>query len=289
MGRPNVGKSTLINRLVGKPISITANKPQTTRNQIMGVVHGDDHQVVYVDTPGIHEVADAFGNRLVRTAQAALQDVDVILLLVEPVKGPGATPHAADSALCAMAVQLGTPTLLLINKTDRVTKETVLESIGAYAGLGTFEEIVPISALKGHNVPRLHQLVRNRLKEGPQYFEPDQITDQSERQIIGEMVRQEVFRHLRQEIPYSTAVIVEALEDTPRLLKVHASIFVERESQKGMIIGKGGRMLKTIGTSARQQLEKLLGTSIYLALQVSVKKNWSGNTRGMAEMGYPDP
>ncbi|HKI98476.1 MAG TPA: GTPase Era [bacterium] len=285
VGRPNVGKSTLLNRLVGREIAITAPKPQTTRNRIMGVRHGEGFQVVYVDTPGIHASPLPLNQRMVSYATASLQEADLVLVLTEP--GP---PTGEEDRLVLEHVRhAGRPALLVLNKIDTASEGDVLAALQAWAALDLFAEIVPISALTGRNVQRLERLVVERLPEGPPYFEPEQITDQSEPALIGELVRREVIQRTHQELPYRTAVRVEHMEEQARRVLIVASIFVERDSQKGIVIGKGGRMLKSIGIAARKQIERLLGVTVHLDLQVRVLERWSESPRHLESLGYPKP
>lgn len=288
-GHPNVGKSTLVNRLVGKPISITAPKPQTTRNRIFGVKTTAEYQAVFVDTPGIHEPSHPLNTRMVGYARHAMGDADVILMLSTPFPAPGHAPPPEVEYVLGLVRGAGGKTLLAINKIDLATEGQVLETIRWADGTGCFSEIVPISALTGRGVDDLEQTIAGYLGEGPLYFEPDSITDQSEPMIVGELIRQEIFRRTHQEIPYSAAVRVTAMEDKDGLLSIHAEIFVEADSQKGIVIGKGGKMLKAIGTGARRKIESVLGMKIFLGLHVRVLKNWSGNPRLLGELGYPDP
>lgn len=284
VGRPNVGKSTLLNALVGRPVSITARKPQTTRNRIVGVKHGPGYQVVLVDTPGIHQAAAPLNVRMVRYATAALAEADIVLVIVEP----GPEPTQEDHLVLERVREAAPLAFLLINKIDTASEATILRSLQTYGALGIFEEVVPVSAVTGKGLERLERLIVARLRPGPPYFEPEQATDQSETMIIAELVRQELFRRTHQEVPYKSAVRVEHLEDKPGRLVIDARIFVERDSQKGIVIGKGGRMLKAIGTAARAKIEALLGVRVYLGLQVTVLAGWSENPRYLAELGYPE-
>ena len=286
-----MGKSTLVNRLVGRDVSITSPKPQTTRTRILGVLRDTGWQAVLVDTPGIHDARDPLNLRLVRYALAALQDADLILMLVEPLGQSAAGVHAPrkdDLQVLEHVRKAKAPAFLVVNKVDTASEEAVLETIRRYAALQRFAEIVPVSALTGRNVPRLAQLVSGQLPAGPPYFEPDQVTDQSLPHLLGELVRQEVFRRLQEELPYSTAVRVEHVEAKGKLHVVYARVLVERESQKGIVIGKGGRTLKAIGQGARRRMEGLLGTRVYLDLAVAVLENWSRNPRHLQDLGYPE-
>lgn len=288
-GHPNVGKSTLLNRLVGKPVSITAPKPQTTRNRIIGVKTTPSYQAIFVDTPGIHEPTDPLNVRMVAYARHAMGDADVILMLMAPLAPPEyALPP--EVALVLKLVKGAKPTALLaINKIDLAGEGQVLKTIAWADGAGCFAEIVPISALTGQGVEHLEHTIAGYLGEGPLYFEPDRITDQTEPMIVAELIRQEVFRRTRQEVPYSTAVRVDSMEEKENLLSIQAQIFVEWDSQKGILIGKGGKMLKAIGTGARRRIESLLGVRVFLGLHVRVLKGWSDDPRHLADLGYPEP
>lgn len=288
VGRPNVGKSTLLNRLVGKPISITAARPQTTRNRIMGVKNGPGYQVVFMDTPGIHMAKSTLNQRMVKYATASLVDADFVLVLVEARRNKGQALGAEEELVLQKVKEAGRRALLVVNKIDMVDDGELLEALDYLSKQGDFEAVVPVSAQTGKNVPVLEGLILDRLVEGPQYFESDQITDQSEAMIVAELVRQEVFRRAREEVPYGTAVRVERMEDKAKTLLIYARIYVERDSQKGIIIGKQGRMLKAIGQSAREKVERLFGVKVYLDLRVSVMDRWSENPRRLADLGYPD-
>lgn len=287
-GPPNVGKSTLLNRLVGRPVSITADKPQTTRNRIMGVRTTEETQTIFVDTPGIHASRDPLNQRMVSYALAALDDADAVLVLAEPFAKHKLEPRAEDQLVLDRLKATKQRALLAVNKIDLANEHQILETLRWFGDTGRFEEIVPISAETGRGVERLEQLLLGFLSEGPQYFEADQITDQSESMIVAELIRQEVFRRTHQEIPYSTAVQVESMEEKEGLLEIHARIYVERDSQKGIVIGKGGSMLKNIGQQSRRRMESWLGMKIFLALHVAVLKDWSGNPRHLTRFGYPD-
>ncbi|MCZ6556755.1 MAG: GTPase Era [SAR324 cluster bacterium] len=288
VGQPNVGKSTLLNKLVGRPISITASKPQTTRNRILGVLTTEDYQAVFMDTPGIHKPKDPLNLRMVNYAKQALVDADLILMLIEPLAAPQYNSPPNAELVLQLVKETGSKALLVINKIDRAQEGQVLETIRRMDETGAFTEIVPISALTGKGVERLAALIPDFLEEGPRYFEPDSVTDQSESALVAELIRQEIFRRTEQEVPYSTAVRVESMEEKPRLMSIHARIYVERESQKGILIGKGGRMLKAIGQAARKNIESIFGIQVYLNLRVNVLKDWSENPRHLAELGYPE-
>ncbi|MEK6698695.1 MAG: GTPase Era [Nitrospirota bacterium] len=280
IGRPNVGKSTLLNFLLGEKIAIISDKPQTTRNRILGIVNRPAAQMVFIDTPGIHKPMHRMNEHMVNTALATYNEVDVILMLVEAMEPPG----AGDRFIIETLSKVKTPVFLLINKADLVKKESLLPLIQTYSALCRFEEIIPLSALRG-DVGNLIDAIIKRLPEGPQYFPEDQLTDQPERFIVSELIREKIFTLTKDEIPYSTAVVIEDMKEEPELTRVDAVIYVERESQKGILIGKNGAMLKRIGTLARQDAEKLLGAKIFLQLWVKVKKDWREDERMLKELG----
>ncbi len=288
VGRPNVGKSTLLNRLVGRVVSITTAKPQTTRNRILGVKHGAAYQAVLMDTPGIHEAADLLNSRMVGYAVAAFHEADLVLAMVEPFPEGYTEPGPQDRLVLEMVQGSSTAALLLVNKIDLAHAAQVPATIAWYAASGRFAEIVPLSALKRQGLAILDQLIPRYLPEGPPYFEPGQISDQSEETLAAELVRQAVFRRTGQEIPYSVAVRVERMAEKDGLLTIHATLYVERDSQKGIVIGKKGRTLAAIGTAARQRIESLFATRVYLDLHVKVHKNWSANPRSLTQLGYPE-
>ena len=279
IGRPNVGKSTLLNRIVGQKISITTHRPQTTRNRILGIKTIDACQIIFIDTPGIHLSEKLLNQRIVKYAVRTLEESDLNLLLVEPVPLAVNTIHREDARILQLLDNKLSQTLLLINKIDTVSREVVLRTISIFNQHGPFAEIVPISALKLTNVEHLVAMLPAYIPENAFYFEADQITDISERFLMGELVREALFRVLQKELPYSAAVHVESFEETSELIRVHCKIYVERESQKGIVIGRKGGMLKQIGKSARQNMEYLLGNKVYLSLQVRVLKKWSTNAR----------
>ncbi|HEX7927260.1 MAG TPA: GTPase Era [bacterium] len=288
VGRPNVGKSTLVNRLVGQPVSIVSAKPQTTRTRILGVCSGSDWQAVLIDTPGIHQARDPLNRRLVAYATGALQDADLAVVLVEPLTTRHPEPGPEEQMVLDRVKEAGVKALLAVNKVDAAPEAAVLETLRHYGGLDLFAELFPISATNGRGVNRLVDVLPKYLSEGPRYFEDDQWTDQSVPQLLGELVRQEVFQRTDQEIPYSTAVQVQHLEVKEGVTVIHARIVVERDSQKGIVIGKGGKMLKGIGQAARRRMETLLGTRVFLDLQVEVLPDWSRDARRLEELGYPE-
>ena len=280
IGRPNVGKSTLLNALLGEKIAIISDKPQTTRNRILGVVNMPGMQMVFMDTPGIHKPMHKMNEFMVKTALSTYNEVDVILLLVEATEKPG----GGDKYIIETLKQVKTPVFLLINKVDLVEKERLLPLIGEFSTLYNFAEIIPISALR-NDVGGLLDAISRRLPQGPQYFPEDQLTDQPERFIVSEIIREKVFELTKEEIPYSTAVAIEEVKEEPDITKIAAVIYVERDSQKGILIGKGGTMLKRIGTLAREDSEKLLGMKIFLKLWVKVKKGWREDERMLRNLG----
>lgn len=280
IGRPNVGKSTLLNALLGEKIAIISDKPQTTRNRILGILNRPDAQLVFIDTPGIHKPMHKMNEAMVKTALATYNEVDVILFMVEA----GAPPGPGDRFIIDTLSNVKTPVFLLINKIDLVKKDTLLPLIEQYRSLHPFAEIFPVSALHADLAGLVDALI-SRLPEGPKYFPEDELTDQPERFIISELIREKIFLLTRDEVPYSTAVVIEDMKEEPGLSRVNAVIYVERESQKGIIIGRGGEMLKKIGTLAREDAERLLGTKIFLQLWVKVKKDWREDERMLKEIG----
>ncbi|OPL15627.1 MAG: GTPase Era [delta proteobacterium ML8_D] len=285
IGPPNSGKSTLLNQLLGRKIAITSPKPQTTRNRIVGIYHGDDHQMVFIDTPGIHQPRSPLHKSMVSSAKASLKEVDIILLVAEP------KDNAYDSemkAVLELLNKLEKPALLALNKVDLIKKETLLPLIASYSKLHCFDAVIPISALYCDGLETLREELKKRLCPGPQYFPPDMITDKSEEFLIAEIIREKIYYETRRELPYSSAVVVEALdEDRERnLLKVRAVIYVEKQSQKGIIIGKSGEMIKRIGSKARMEVERLFSVKVYIDLFVKVEKKWSGDSRALRRLGY---
>jgi GTPase len=284
IGRPNVGKSTLLNRILGEKIVITSNKPQTTRNRIKGIHNVPGAQIVFIDTPGIHRATSMLNRYMVDEALAAIREVDAIIFLVEADAPAG----GEEAMILELLAEVKTPVILAINKIDLAPKETLLESIGRYARLYPFREIIPVSALSGDGVERIVDNVRTCLPIGPVYFPDDILTDVPERFIVAEMIREKIFRLTHDEIPYSIAVEVESFKERPdgSLVSISAAINVERDSQKGIIIGRKGEMLKKIGTQARREIEQLLDTKVFLELFVRVRKDWSENPRLLKEFGY---
>jgi len=281
VGRPNVGKSTLVNRLVGQKVAIVSNKPQTTRNRILAVVARPGAQLVLFDTPGIHKPMHEMNRRMVETAVRSVSQGDIVLWLVEVGEPPG----AGDRFVRDVLAKVGRPVILALNKIDRVSRPKILPAIDAYRGLLDFSEVVPISALKGDNVDRLERVLLEHLPEGPALYPDDYLTDQPERFFVAEIVRERILHHTRQEIPYACGVVIESFKEEEGLVRIHAVVFVERDGQKGILIGRGGSMLKAIGIEARRQIEEFLGTRIYLGLFVKVRSGWRESERILAEMG----
>jgi len=285
IGPPNVGKSTLLNRFLGQKIAITSPKPQTTRNRILGIYNEDDCQMVFIDTPGIHQTRSLLHKSMVRSAKASLGEVDIILLVVE-LEEAG---HSDElDTILRLLKKTAKPAIMAINKIDLIKKERLLPLIESYSKLHCLDSIVPISALYGDGVEALREELKKRLSPGPQFFPPDMLTDKSEEFLIAEIIREKIYYETREELPYSSAVMVESLEeDSARnLLTVMAVIYVEKASQKGMIIGKNGRMIKRIGTNARMEIERIFSLKVYLELFVKVEKKWSSSTRSLRRLGY---
>ncbi|MEZ7852649.1 MAG: GTPase Era [SAR324 cluster bacterium] len=292
IGRPNVGKSTLLNQLVGQKVSITAHKAQTTRNRILGIRTELNTQIVFIDTPGIHRPEKLLNRKIVAYATDTLRDTDLNLWIVEPLPASSLEKrelsflHREDQEILKLLAGKEKRTVLVLNKIDTIPQEQALVSIEKLAKLADFAEIVPVSALKSTNVEHLVETLKKYLPVHPFYFETHQVTDASERFLASEFVREELFLRLQQEIPYSVAVIVEQFEDDPKCIKIACTICVERDSQKGIIIGKKGEMLKKIGTAARKKIERLLGNKVHLALHVKVLKQWSNNAHHLRSLGF---
>lgn len=272
LGRPNVGKSTFLNYVMGQKIAIMSDKAQTTRNKIMGIYTTDEEQIVFIDTPGIHKPKTALGDFMVESAYSTLREVDTVLFMVpaDEKRGKG------DDMIMERLKQANVPVILVVNKIDKVHPDQVLEQIDDFRHQMDFKEIVPISATQGNNVNRLMEILKENLDEGFQYFPADQITDHPERFLVSEMIREKVLLLTREEIPHSVAVVIESMKRDELTDKVHirATIMVERDSQKGIIIGKQGAMLKKIGSMARRDIELMLGDKVFLETWVKVKKNW---------------
>ena len=284
LGRPNVGKSTLINRLIGEKIAIVSNKPQTTRNKIHCILTTDEFQAVFIDTPGIHAPKHKLGQYMVRAAESGMRDVDLILMLTEPREKIPET----DIGIAERLKSQKAPVVLVVNKTDTVSKEKLLKVIDSYRGIYDFAEIVPISSLKGDNVDALLGVIKKYLPEGPMYFPDTMVTDQPERQIISEIIREKALLCLNEEVPHGIAVDITQLKkrDDSDIVDIESTIYCERESHKGIIIGKGGAVMKKIGTWARSDIEALLGSRVNLRLWVKVKKDWRDSDFLLKNFGY---
>ncbi|MDB1688495.1 GTPase Era [Enterococcus casseliflavus] len=283
VGRPNVGKSTLLNRVVGQKIAIMSDKAQTTRNKIQGVYTTDDAQLIFIDTPGIHKPKHRLGDFMVETAYSALREVDVTLFMISADQKRG----KGDDFIIERLRQSQTPVFLVINKIDKVHPDALLAIIEDYSSQMDFAEIVPISATEGNNFETLMKLLINEMPEGPQYFPEDQITDHPEYFIVSELVREKVLLLTRDEVPHSVAVVVDSMKrDHNDKVHIQATIIVERDSQKGIIIGKGGKMLKQIGTKARLDIEHLLDDKVFLELWVKVQKDWRDKQTFLTDYGY---
>ena len=282
IGRPNVGKSTLMNQLIGQKIAITSAKPQTTRNRIRTVLTTERGQIVFLDTPGIHKAKNKLGDYMVNAAEHTLEEADVILWLVEPTNYIG----AGERHIIEELKKGRTPVILVINKTDTVKKEAVLSFIDTYRRELDFAEIVPVSALKGDNTDELVECIFQYLPEGHAFFDEDTITDQPMRQIVAELIREKALRLLEEEVPHGVAVSIESMKETGKLCHIDASIICERDSHKGIIIGRGGLMLKRIGTDARKEIEKMLEMQVNLKLFVKVKKDWRDSDYLLKNFGY---
>ena len=284
VGRPNVGKSTLMNRLIGQKIAITSNKPQTTRNRIQTVYTDERGQVIFLDTPGIHKAKNKLGEYMVNVATKTLNDVDVVLWLVEPTTYIG----AGEKHIAAQLKSCSKPVILVINKVDTVPKEEILKFIAAYQNEMDYAEIIPVSALKGTNTDDLLDSIYKYLPCGPLYYDEDTVTDQPMRQIVAELIREKALRCLSEEIPHGIAVTIEQMREREdgSMWDIEATIICERESHKGIIIGKGGAMLKKIGQAARYEIEKMMEQQINLKLWVKVRKDWRDSELLMKNYGY---
>jgi GTP-binding protein Era len=295
VGRPNAGKSTLVNRLVGQKIAIVTSKPQTTRNRIQGIVTRDDGQVVLIDTPGLHDAKSVLNKQMMREVAAALEGIDVLVLMVDAsltVPGPGCagtnpgTRPYADHLLFDKAKRFDGKTILVLNKVDKVPKPKLLPLLEAYGKVLPFAAIVPISALKGDGSDELMNEIMKLLPESEPYFPQDQVTDQPERFLASEIVREKAIALTYHEVPHALAVAVDKWEETPKLLRIQMTLTVERPSQKKILIGLKGDMLKKIGTQARKELEEILSTKIYLGLFVKVAENWRDNPMAVRELDW---
>lgn len=283
IGRPNVGKSTLMNQIIGQKIAITSNKPQTTRNRIQTVYTDERGQIVFVDTPGIHKAKNKLGEYMVGAAEKTISEVDLICWLVEPTTHLG----AAEEHIVEKLKECKTPIVLVINKTDTIKKEEILPVIDCYRKELDFVDIVPVCARNGNNVDDLIDVIFSHLDYGPMYYDEDTVTDQPMRQIAAELIREKALRLLDDEIPHGIAVVIEQMKERPNgIIDIEASIVCERESHKGIIIGKGGSMLKKIGTVARREIENMMETKVNLQLWVKVRKEWRDSELYMKNYGY---
>jgi GTP-binding protein Era len=286
VGKPNVGKSTLLNRIIGEKIAIVSPKPQTTRNRITGILNRPDGQIIFVDTPGIHRPKHKLGEIMVREAKEAIKEVDIILFMVDPEP-----PDMGDRVIIDMFKDQKKTVFLLINKVDKIKKTEILPLIDTYRSIYPFDEIFPISALKGDGVDELIETIVKYLPEGVRYYPEDTITDKTERFMVSEIIREKIIYKTEDEIPYAVFVEItewseRQTENKEKVIFIHANIYVEREGQKGIIIGKGGSRLKSIGIEARQEIERLLGTKVFLELQVKTKKDWRSKAYLLKELGY---
>ena len=284
IGRPNVGKSTLMNHLIGQKIAITSKKPQTTRNRIQTVYTCDEGQIVFLDTPGIHKAKNKLGEYMVDVAEKTLKEVDVILWLVEPSNFIG----AGERHIAEILEKVNAPVILIINKTDTVEKDKILEFIDTYRKLFQFAEIIPCSALRHQNTDDIIPSIFKYLPYGPQFYDEDTITDQPMRQIVAEIIREKALYVLNEEIPHGIAVVIDQMKDRPngKIVDIDATIICERDSHKGIIIGKQGAMLKKIGSNARYELEQMLEQKVNLKLWVKVKKDWRDSDFLVKNFGY---
>lgn len=283
VGRPNVGKSTLLNNIIGEKITITSDKAQTTRNQIQGIYTTDKEQIVFIDTPGIHKPKHELGKFMNRTALSTLNEVDIVLFMVNVSEkmGPG------DRFIMERLKNTSTPVFLVLNQIDKIHPDALLPIIEAYQNEMTFKEIIPVSAMNGNNVNRLLEVISTYLEEGPQYYPSDQVSDHPEYFIVSEFVREKILELTREEIPHSVAVITESMERADDgMIDIRVVINVERNSQKGIVIGKGGKLLKEIGTKARKDIERLLGSRVFLELFVKVESDWRDTPRDLSRFGY---
>jgi len=283
IGRPNVGKSTLMNNLIGQKIAIMSDKPQTTRNKIHGVYTGDNIQIVFLDTPGIHKPNSKLGNYMMKSAESALKEVEAVMFLIDASEDIG----GGDRYIIEQLGKVKTPVFLVVNKIDKVDPEALLKRIVQYKDLYPFAEVVPISAMKGNNVSTLLEQISKYLPAGPQYYPADQVTDHPEQFVCAELIREKILHHTREEVPHSIAVQIEDMRVQDNgVVYIGAVIFVERDSQKGIIIGKRGALLKEVGKTARIDIENLLGSKVFLELWVKVKKDWRNQDRVLNDLGF---
>ncbi|MCT2881876.1 GTPase Era [Lentilactobacillus buchneri] len=282
VGRPNVGKSTFLNRVIGQKIAIMSDKPQTTRNKIQGVYTTKEAQIVFIDTPGIHKPQNKLGDFMMESALSALKEVDAVLFMVNAIEHRG----AGDNFIIDQLKNVDKPIYLLINKIDEISPDDIMPIIEQYKNALEFKDVYPISALQGNNVPELIDTLIKELPNGPQYYPADEVTDHPERFVISELIREKVLELTRQEIPHSTAVVIESIKTEDSLLRIRATIIVERDGQKGIVIGKGGSMLKKIGTLARKDIENMMGNKVFLELWVKVEPHWRDKANLLNSYGY---
>ncbi|MDP1420807.1 GTPase Era [Peribacillus simplex] len=284
IGRPNVGKSTFLNRVIGQKIAIMSDKPQTTRNKVQGVLTQNDSQMIFIDTPGIHKPKHKLGDFMMKVATNTLKEVDLILFMINATEGYG----RGDEFIIEKLQSVKTPVFLVVNKIDAMHPDDLLPIIEKYQKLYPFAAVVPISALEGNNVDTLLEQIKEHLPEGPQFYPADQVTDHPERFIISELVREKVLHLTREEIPHSVAVVIDSIKkmDNSDTINVMATIVVERDSQKGIVIGKQGKMLKEVGSRARVDIENLLGSKVFLELWVKVQKDWRNKASQLRDYGF---
>lgn len=282
VGRPNVGKSTLMNALLGEKVVIVSSKPQTTRNRIMGVLTKGENQFVFLDTPGIHKPKTKLGNYMMKSVRTSMGSADVVILIADAGRAPG----MVEQNVASQIKEAGLPAILVLNKMDLYNREQLAQTIQQYAALYDFDAFVPVSALKEKNVDLVLSEAEKFLYESDWMFEEDMLTDQPERQIAAEFIREKMLRSLSEEIPHGTAVVIEEFKETDKLISIRAEIFCERESHKGIIVGKGGQTLKRIGSQAREDLENFFGMKVYLNLWVKVKENWRDSDFNLHNFGY---
>ena len=285
IGRPNVGKSTFLNRVIGQKIAIMSDKPQTTRNKIQGVLTREEAQMIFIDTPGIHKPKHKLGEFMIKVSKNTLREVDLIMFMINAEQGFG----KGDEFILELLEGTKTPVFLVVNKIDQIHPDELIQVIETYKGKFPFAEIVPISALQGNNVDSLLGTIESYLPEGPQYYPADQVTDHPERFIISELIREKVLHLTREEIPHSIAVVIDKIkrdDENGNKVRVQATIMVERDSQKGIVIGKRGALLKDVGIQARKDIEMLLGSKVYLELWVKVQKDWRNKSTHLRDYGY---
>ncbi len=284
VGRPNVGKSTLLNSILGEKIAIVSNKPQTTRNRIAGIETRGEDQFVFLDTPGIFKPQNSLGDFMVKTANSTMQEGDMVILVADA----GYRPGDVEEGIIAYLKKSETPAILALNKVDLYRREQIAQTIAAYAAMHDFEAVVPISAKKGKYVDEVLDECSKLLREGDWFYDEDMITDQPQRQMVAEIIREKILRTLDKEIPHGVAIVVEEYRDEGSIVRIRAEIFCEKATHKGILVGKNGETLKRIGTYAREDMEKLLDAQVYLNLWVKVKENWRDSARGILNFGYTE-